>query len=184
MVSSCTLSFLGSRNLSRWARLVRIRLAIWFLLMPCSFVACSICHASTCLMAAALHHLQGAKRPKSWDNLQSVWPGLPASLPQGSFFMQMTVAGLIIHPVGSVFHGSRRSESDFITRIRFFMSAAAQHHFSGPVTVFQERRLPERGVPAGYSALIGAYGLHDAVTPHPLCDWRAPPHHGGVGAGA
>ncbi len=31
--------------------------------------------------------------------------------------------------------------------------------FSGPVTVFQERRLPERGVPAGYGALIGAFGL-------------------------
>jgi hypothetical protein len=38
----------------------------------------------------------------------------------------------------------------------------SQHHperFSGPVTVFQERRLPETGTPAGYAALIGAYGL-------------------------
>ncbi len=34
-----------------------------------------------------------------------------------------------------------------------------QQRFSGPVTVFQERRLPERAVPAGYSALIGAYDL-------------------------
>ena len=33
------------------------------------------------------------------------------------------------------------------------------NHFSGPVTVFQERRLPERGTPAGYSALIGAFDL-------------------------
>lgn len=34
-----------------------------------------------------------------------------------------------------------------------------RRHFSGPVTVFQERRLPERGAPAGYSALIDAYDL-------------------------
>jgi hypothetical protein len=40
-----------------------------------------------------------------------------------------------------------------------FMAAAAEHRFSGPVTVFQERRLPERGEPTGYSALFGAYGL-------------------------
>lgn len=31
--------------------------------------------------------------------------------------------------------------------------------FSGPVTVFQERRLPERATPAGYSALIDGYEL-------------------------
>lgn len=37
------------------------------------------------------------------------------------------------------------------------MAAATQ--FSGPVTVFQERRLPEQATPAGYSALIDAYGL-------------------------
>ncbi|NWG72393.1 MAG: Fic family protein [Parvularculaceae bacterium] len=35
----------------------------------------------------------------------------------------------------------------------------AQNRFSGPVTVFQERRLPERATPAGYAALIHAYGL-------------------------
>lgn len=34
-----------------------------------------------------------------------------------------------------------------------------EHHFSGPVTVFHERALPERATPAGYSALIHAYGL-------------------------
>ena len=39
------------------------------------------------------------------------------------------------------------------------MAAATQHHFSGPMTVFQERRLPERATPAGYSALIGAFDL-------------------------
>jgi len=32
-------------------------------------------------------------------------------------------------------------------------------HFSGPVTVFQERRLPEAGSPAGYAALIQAFEL-------------------------
>lgn len=31
--------------------------------------------------------------------------------------------------------------------------------FSGPVTVFHERRLPECGTPAGYAALIDAYGI-------------------------
>jgi hypothetical protein len=36
---------------------------------------------------------------------------------------------------------------------------ADQHHFSGPVTVFHERALPERATPAGYSAIIDAYGL-------------------------
>ena len=39
------------------------------------------------------------------------------------------------------------------------MAATTQHRFSGPVTVFQERRLPERATPAGYSALIGAFDL-------------------------
>jgi Fic/DOC family len=37
------------------------------------------------------------------------------------------------------------------------------YRFSGPVIVFQERRLPEKATPAGYSALIDAYGL--AVSP-------------------
>ncbi|HTX38400.1 MAG TPA: Fic family protein [Bryobacteraceae bacterium] len=36
---------------------------------------------------------------------------------------------------------------------------ADQHHFSGPVTVFHERAVPERATPAGYSALIDAYSL-------------------------
>lgn len=39
------------------------------------------------------------------------------------------------------------------------MSSSAEHHFSGPVTVFQERRLPEQATPAGYSALIDAFEL-------------------------
>lgn len=39
------------------------------------------------------------------------------------------------------------------------MKADMKHHFSEPVTVFQERRLPERAMPAGYCALIGAYDL-------------------------
>ena len=34
-----------------------------------------------------------------------------------------------------------------------------QHHFSGPVTVFHGRALPERATPAGYAALIDAFGL-------------------------
>jgi len=37
--------------------------------------------------------------------------------------------------------------------------AANQDHFSGPVIIFQENRLPEKATPAGYSALIDAYKL-------------------------
>jgi len=39
------------------------------------------------------------------------------------------------------------------------MAPTQPHQFSGPTTVFQEKRLPETATPAGYSALIGAYGL-------------------------
>ncbi len=39
------------------------------------------------------------------------------------------------------------------------MDSESQHCFSGAVTVFHERRLPERATPAGYSALIGTYNL-------------------------
>jgi Fic/DOC family len=39
------------------------------------------------------------------------------------------------------------------------MNDRSQHRFSGPVIVFQERRLPEKATPAGYSALIEAYRL-------------------------
>lgn len=34
-----------------------------------------------------------------------------------------------------------------------------QHRFSGPVTIFHERALPETATPAGYAALIDAFGL-------------------------
>jgi hypothetical protein len=36
---------------------------------------------------------------------------------------------------------------------------ASQYRFSGPVTVFHERALPERATPAGYASLIDAFGL-------------------------
>lgn len=39
------------------------------------------------------------------------------------------------------------------------MDAPGQNRFSGPVTVFQERRLPVTATPTGYAALIGAYDL-------------------------
>ncbi|WP_119681004.1 Fic family protein [Indioceanicola profundi] len=48
------------------------------------------------------------------------------------------------------------------------MALAIQIPFSGPVSVFQERRLPETASPAGYSALIGAYGLKVPL-PRLLC---------------
>lgn len=39
------------------------------------------------------------------------------------------------------------------------MTGAPQYQFSGVVTVFHDRRLPEEAQPAGYAALIDAYGL-------------------------
>jgi hypothetical protein len=39
------------------------------------------------------------------------------------------------------------------------MDVETQHRFSGPVTVFQDKRLPERATPAGYAALIDAFRL-------------------------
>jgi hypothetical protein len=40
-----------------------------------------------------------------------------------------------------------------------FVRRSGKHQFSGPVTVFHERPLPERATPAGYAALIDAYDL-------------------------
>ena len=40
-----------------------------------------------------------------------------------------------------------------------FMNVIQQHRFSGSITVFRDRRLPDRATPAGYSALIDACGL-------------------------
>ena len=42
---------------------------------------------------------------------------------------------------------------------KVFMAPASKNQFSGPVTVFHERRLPETATPAGYSALIDFYDL-------------------------
>jgi hypothetical protein len=44
------------------------------------------------------------------------------------------------------------------------MNQAENHHFSGPVTVFHERRLPELATPVGYAALIDAYRLPAAAS--------------------
>jgi hypothetical protein len=51
---------------------------------------------------------------------------------------------------------------------------ADQHHFSGPVTVFRERALPERAKPAGYSALIDAFDLQ---VPLPRTLWATGERH-------
>ena len=51
---------------------------------------------------------------------------------------------------------------------------ADQHHFSGPITIFHERALPERATPAGYSALIDAYGLR---VPLPRTLFATGEHH-------
>ena len=53
-------------------------------------------------------------------------------------------------------------------REAFFMPDTSRNHFSGPITVFQERRLPERATPAGYAALIDAYDLKVPL-PRTLC---------------
>jgi hypothetical protein len=45
------------------------------------------------------------------------------------------------------------------------MAGRERQRFSGPVTVFHERRLPERATPAGYAALIDAWKL---AVPVPL----------------
>jgi hypothetical protein len=39
------------------------------------------------------------------------------------------------------------------------MAQSPKIQFSGPVTVFQKRVLPERATPAGYAALIEAYHI-------------------------
>ena len=54
------------------------------------------------------------------------------------------------------------------------MTLATQNQFSGAVSVFQEKRLPEIATPAGYSALIDAYEL-DVPLPRTLCAISA--HH-------
>jgi hypothetical protein len=48
------------------------------------------------------------------------------------------------------------------------MNNPADIRFSGPVTVFQEQRLPEPATPAGYAALIDAFAL-EVPTPATLC---------------
>ena len=65
----------------------------------------------------------------------------------------------IFHVLESIFRNSPRYGSIFEVMDRYFMVAAAQIQFSGLVTGFQERRLPETATPSGYAALIGAYQL-------------------------
>jgi len=54
------------------------------------------------------------------------------------------------------------------------MGHVPQHEFSGPVTLFHDRRLPERAIPVGYAALINA--LHLRV-PLPRTLSAAGPRH-------
>lgn len=60
------------------------------------------------------------------------------------------------------------------------MKQGAKHRFSGPVTVFHGRRLPEAATPAGYAALIDAFEL---VTPVPRILSAIGAHHRIVDAG-
>ena len=52
---------------------------------------------------------------------------------------------------------SRRHETHGEERI--FMERTPQYDFSGPVTIFHDRRLPEQAAPVGYAALIDALQL-------------------------
>src|SRR5258708_2013746 len=52
--------------------------------------------------------------------------------------------------------------------IVFRAAAGRSNGFSGPVSVFRDRRLPETPTPAGYAALIQAYDLAVPV-PRILC---------------
>lgn len=54
------------------------------------------------------------------------------------------------------------------------METHPQKPFSGPVTVFHERRLPEQAIPAGYSALIDAFDLR---VPLPRTLFATGPRH-------
>src|SRR5438093_2827138 len=51
---------------------------------------------------------------------------------------------------------------------------ADNHRFSGPVTVFHKRPMPERATPAGYAALIAAY---DLAVPLPRRLFATGEHH-------
>ena len=54
------------------------------------------------------------------------------------------------------------------------MNQTQERRFSGPVTVFHGRRLPETATPAGYSALIDAF---DLVVPLPRTKVATGSHH-------
>jgi hypothetical protein len=55
-----------------------------------------------------------------------------------------------------------------------FMNRSLDHRFSGPVTIFHERVLPEKATPAGYAALVDAYGVAGSSAAHNLCYRRTP----------
>jgi hypothetical protein len=54
------------------------------------------------------------------------------------------------------------------------MATSNRKRFSGPLTIFHERRLPERATPAGYAALIDAY---DLIVPLPRTLSAIGEHH-------
>lgn len=58
-------------------------------------------------------------------------------------------------------------ESEIHERELIFLGESKRYDFSGPVTVFHERRLPEQAKPAGYAAVIDALYLRVPL-PHTL----------------
>src|SRR6202453_274919 len=75
---------------------------------------------------------------------------------------------------GTIFHGIKAYELIIQIWYHFFMSDEHRHEFSGPVTVFHERRLPETATPAGYAALIDLLRLR---VPVPRVLSAIGPHH-------
>jgi len=64
-----------------------------------------------------------------------------------------------------IFHKNTALKIVFQEPLKVFMDEVTHNDFSGPVTVFHERRLPERATPVGYAALIDAYHV---LAPTPL----------------
>lgn len=66
---------------------------------------------------------------------------------------------IIFHRQLSFFKQNEARYPFHTDRDELFIEMDKKNRFSGAVTVFQERRLPERGTPVGYAALIHAYDL-------------------------
>jgi hypothetical protein len=71
---------------------------------------------------------------------------------KSGWWNQISWVRIVFHKTGLISIKLHRIKSVFMAKMQ-------KNQFSGPVIVFQERRLSEKATPAGYSALIGAYDL-------------------------